>query len=291
MAPPRPASASGAGESFCRLAMALSAMPLFGPSLAGRSNSTVSTPAFVSWAAIWAPMTPAPSTAALRMRSVEAGRDAVVMCFLRMLRTRSSLAGMAGKPPLAQSGSRKTYQVLGGLLVMRLFADIIGALDHAEAGHGQGQRAGDQVHPPIQFHLVQVGQQACEFGGEAAHHVAIVLGQEFAEALITLGKRTRQHAHETFAANVVGDFERRADVGVEHLLQRGVRPSLDVVQRGHALRIELVQATPQHLFNQLLFAAEVVADCSKIHACSRSELPQRRAIEATPREQFFSCPQ
>src|SRR6185312_11665883 len=94
-------SASGAGDSLARLAMAFSAMPLFGPSLAGRSNSTVSTPALVRCAAICAPMTPAPSTAALRMRRLEVGEVAAVIGFSdgamvttrRMVARRPLLAG------------------------------------------------------------------------------------------------------------------------------------------------------------------------------------------------------
>src|SRR5580698_2746008 len=81
IAAPRFLSASGAGDSLARLAMALSAMPLFGPSFAARSNSTVSTPALVRCAAICAPMTPAPSTAALRMRSADEGGDTSVIGF------------------------------------------------------------------------------------------------------------------------------------------------------------------------------------------------------------------
>src|SRR5262245_40622377 len=41
-------------------------MPFFGPSLAGRSNSATGTFTLTRWAAICAPMTPAPSTATLR---------------------------------------------------------------------------------------------------------------------------------------------------------------------------------------------------------------------------------
>ncbi len=36
------------------------------------------------------------------------------------------------------------------------------ALDHAEIGHGIGQRAADDIEPPVQFLLVQVRQQAAE---------------------------------------------------------------------------------------------------------------------------------
>src|SRR4051794_39221970 len=73
----KPASslmARGAGLIFFRFSIARCAMPLFGPSLAGRSNSTTGTLAFTQWAAICAPMTPAPSTATLRiMRLLTAG--------------------------------------------------------------------------------------------------------------------------------------------------------------------------------------------------------------------------
>src|SRR5690606_31886941 len=59
------------GDSLPRLAIALIAMLLFGPSFAGRSKRMVSTSALVRCAAICAPMTPAPRTATLRMRRGE----------------------------------------------------------------------------------------------------------------------------------------------------------------------------------------------------------------------------
>src|SRR5690349_6103979 len=57
---------SGAGLIFFSPSMALVTMPFFGPSLAGRSNSTTGTPTLTRWAAICAPITPAPRTATLR---------------------------------------------------------------------------------------------------------------------------------------------------------------------------------------------------------------------------------
>jgi len=57
---------SGAGFSFLRFSMAFRTMPFFGPSFAGRSNSTTGTRAFTQCAAICAPITPAPRTATLR---------------------------------------------------------------------------------------------------------------------------------------------------------------------------------------------------------------------------------
>jgi hypothetical protein len=58
--------ASGEGCSFFSPSSALLTMPFFSPSLAGRSKSTVGTRASMRCAAICAPITPAPSTAALR---------------------------------------------------------------------------------------------------------------------------------------------------------------------------------------------------------------------------------
>src|SRR5574337_316749 len=127
MAAARLASASGAGESFFRCSMALSAMPLLGPSFAARSNSTVSTPALVRCAAICAPMTPAPSTAALRMRSADVGEDAAVIGFSGCAKGGTDGSGMA------EAGDGKTDQVLRGLLAVRVLADVAFALDHAEA--------------------------------------------------------------------------------------------------------------------------------------------------------------
>src|SRR5579859_1908370 len=139
-------SASGAGESFCRLAMAFSAMPLLGPSLAARSNSTVSTPALLRCAAICAPMTPAPSTAALRIRSA-LGMDGAVIGFsvVRNAGGDGTLSGETdgrGRPKESGgSGGVETRggeadQVLRGLLAVAVLGHVALALDHAEARHG-----------------------------------------------------------------------------------------------------------------------------------------------------------
>ena len=56
---------SGAGLSFFSPSTALLTMPFFGPSLAGRSNRITGTRTLTRWAAICAPMTPAPRTATL----------------------------------------------------------------------------------------------------------------------------------------------------------------------------------------------------------------------------------
>src|SRR5262245_33665896 len=58
---------SGAGLSFFRFSIARSTMPfLTVPLPSGRSNSTTGTRALTQCAAIWAPITAAPSTATLR---------------------------------------------------------------------------------------------------------------------------------------------------------------------------------------------------------------------------------
>src|SRR3954463_9938438 len=57
---------SGAGLSFFRPSTAFVTIPFFGPSLAGRSNNTTGTLTLTRWAAICAPITPAPRTATLR---------------------------------------------------------------------------------------------------------------------------------------------------------------------------------------------------------------------------------
>jgi hypothetical protein len=58
---------SGAGFSFFRLSMARRTMPFFGPSFEARSKSTTGNLAFTQWAAICAPITPAPRTAIFLM--------------------------------------------------------------------------------------------------------------------------------------------------------------------------------------------------------------------------------
>src|SRR5258706_4909152 len=62
-------AASGEGSSFFRFSIAFSTMPFGSPSLPARSNNSVGTPALARCAAICAPMTPAPRTAALRTRN------------------------------------------------------------------------------------------------------------------------------------------------------------------------------------------------------------------------------
>src|SRR6185312_14321848 len=239
-------SASGAGDSLARLAIALSAMPLLGPSFAGRSNNTVSTPALVRCAAICAPMTPAPSTAALRMRSAEYAegdwRGDVVIGFSEntdmKCRARSWLHPDLG---VGKPGDGETNKVLDGLFAMHAFADILFALDDAEAGHGVGQRAGDQVDAPVQLFLAEVRQQAGELGSELAHHVTVVFGQELAQRIVVFREGPRQHAHEQRTAVLVGQLQRGPDERVQRVLQAVVAAFPGLGQCGEALCVERVQ--------------------------------------------------
>src|SRR5450759_801008 len=96
--------------------MARSTMPFFGPSLAGRSNSTTGTLALTQWAAICAPITPAPRTATfLTMKLLT-----VVLPFLleqfgfeieQIRGTRARLADQHGgfrqQPGVVKAGSRE----------------------------------------------------------------------------------------------------------------------------------------------------------------------------------------
>jgi hypothetical protein len=59
--------AMGDGSSFFKPSSALLTLPFGSPSLAGNSNNIVSTLALTKCAAICAPITPAPSTATLRI--------------------------------------------------------------------------------------------------------------------------------------------------------------------------------------------------------------------------------
>src|SRR5690348_13157764 len=187
--------------------MALTAMPFFGPSLAARSNSTVSTPALVRCAAICAPITPAPSTAALRIRRLSAGMGSPVRSKSGWKEGIGSWGGRNEQPesggqapplPIPRPEPRRgeANQVLGGALAIVALRLPAPSLDDTEVGHGVGEGAGDDIQPPVQFLLLQLGQHGGEGGGEFLQHVAVVVGQELAQALVVLGIGPRQDAHE-----------------------------------------------------------------------------------------------
>src|SRR5689334_2952783 len=151
MAAPRSFAASGAGDSLPRLATALATTPFLSPSFAGRSNRIVSTLALTRWAAICAPMTPAPSTATLRIRSCDIGglRETESKRMKPVAPAPRRRAGEADSGR-AQSRGGETDQVLGGLVAVRFLRRAGRALDHAEVGHGVGQRPGDEIQAPVQ---------------------------------------------------------------------------------------------------------------------------------------------
>src|SRR5690349_6410852 len=158
-------SASGAGDSLVRLASALRTMPFLPPSCAGRSNSSVSTPALARCAAICAPMTPAPSTAALRIRrgvkvidgsGWKVGREpsGALPAWRRAAARRAVADG--GNSRCSEACRGEAHQMARGLFAVAVFADVVLALDHAEIGHRVGEGAGDDVQPPVQLLLVQM---------------------------------------------------------------------------------------------------------------------------------------
>src|SRR5690606_11414075 len=170
MAPARALLASGAGESLPRLAMALSTTPSGFPSLAARSNSTVSTPALARCAAICAPITPAPRTAARRTSNFS-GMFAISLNLNRLTSGRKARCG-------------KTDQFSGSALAVRGLGGAGRALDHPEVGHGVGQRPGQEVQAPVELLLGQVREAAGDGLGELARHVPVLVGQELAQAVV-----------------------------------------------------------------------------------------------------------
>src|SRR5512138_1207767 len=190
--------ASGAGLSLPRLAMALRTMASGSPSFAGRSNSTVSTPALVRCAAICAPMTPAPRTAARRTSNFS---DMFVI----------HLFGKENRRLCLEAGGGKADQFQRCPAAVLDLADARRALDQAEAGHRVGQRAAQEIQAPVQRLLVQVRQPGRQRARELALDVAIALGQEVAQIVVVLGVGPRDDADEGMAMAVLGQVEGRLD--------------------------------------------------------------------------------
>src|SRR5688572_6944063 len=188
MAAARSRAASGAGDSFPRLATALATMPLRSPSLAARSNRTVSTFALTRCAAICAPMTPAPSTATRRI-----GRRGEVMrgSFLQAWRPpRDPRGGRVRWRILrrgAEPGRREADEFLGGVAPVLVLGTSGRPLDHAELAHRIGEGAGDEVEAPVQRFLVELGHELLDRARERLQHVAVVVREELAQAHVVLG--------------------------------------------------------------------------------------------------------
>src|SRR5688572_26274173 len=152
--------------------MALLTMPFLSPSFAGRSNRTVSTLALTRWAAICAPITPAPSTATLRMRSCDMVGSLVFEAMDAQARGSPPRPAQARRSG-AQAGGREADEVLRGLLGMAALGDAGGALDQPEVGHRVGERAGDEVQAPVQLLLAQRRQARGDGARELAQHLAV----------------------------------------------------------------------------------------------------------------------
>ena len=87
-----------------------------------------------------------------------------------------------------------------------------GSLDQAEVGHRIGERAGQEVQPPIQFFLAQPGHAAADRLGEFTQHMAVLIGQELAQVVVALGVSAGNHADEgATTVAVLGHRERRFD--------------------------------------------------------------------------------
>src|SRR5688500_7634005 len=169
-------SASGAGESLPRLAIALRTTPSGSPSFAGRSNNTVSTPALTRCAAICAPITPAPSTAALRTSNLSA----------------------INSTPEARCG--EADQLARGAFAVGGLGRVGRALDQAEIGHRVGQRAGQEIQAPVKLFLAQPGHARRDRPGELPQHVAVLVGEELAQAVVLFRIGARDDTDERAAA-------------------------------------------------------------------------------------------
>src|SRR5690606_1442569 len=218
MAPASDFDASGAGLSLPRLPIALSTMPFGSPSFAGRSNRTVSTPALVRCAAICAPMTPAPSTAARRTSSL----SDISHISLKNKIFSGGLSGQGGsgirrsiavivrpwQKSALEARRREPDQLLRRLAPVAGVADARRALDQAEVGHGVGQRAGQEVQAPVQLLLAQLRDAGRDRPSEITQHVAVAFRQELAQAVVLLSIRPCDHPDEGAAAvAVLGERE------------------------------------------------------------------------------------
>src|SRR5690606_23762955 len=265
-------SASGAGLSFARPAIALLAMPLGSPSLAGRSDSTVSTPALVRWAAICAPMTPAPSTAARRTSNLS-----------DMSRNSMEIRGSA-----LESGGGEPDQLARAALAVGLLADAGRPLDEAEIGHRVGQRAGQEIQPPVQLFLAQAGDTARNRLGKLAQHMPVVVGQELAQGVVLLGVSAGDNPHErTAAVAVLRKRQGGLDKSREDRLQLAGMLRDGGFQRVDPLPAHVVHATAEHLVDEVFLAAEVVVDRRDVDIGAAGDLAERGAGKPELGEQFL----
>jgi hypothetical protein len=89
-------------------------------------------------------------------------------------------------------------------------------LDHAEVGHRIGQGATDDVEAPVEFLLVQMGQEPGEIRSEFLEDVAVVVVQELAQAFVVLGigargrERTARRPGRRRSARARGERTHRA---------------------------------------------------------------------------------
>src|SRR5579883_2296992 len=136
----------------------------------------------------------------------------------RSASTRGITAGVA-ESLRAQARGGEPDQVVGGEIAMFLGADAA-ALDRAEVGHGEGQGAGDDIHAPIEFLLVQMRQQRSESRRKIAQNMTVVVVEESAQAFILFGVGACKDAYERGAAFFVGgDVQGGADPRSQHIFE------------------------------------------------------------------------
>src|SRR5208283_3742021 len=120
-------AASGEGSSFFRFSIAFRAMPSGAPSFAARSKSSVGTPALARWAAICAPMTPAPRMAALRTRK----RDCAMSGRERWRFPENAAPQDLRRGRRAEISGKRSLERIGGLQADDVAVVMVGASDQA----------------------------------------------------------------------------------------------------------------------------------------------------------------
>src|SRR5450759_2215899 len=178
---------NGAGLSFFRFSMARSTMPSLGPSLAGRANSTAGTLALTQWAAICAPITPAPRTATfltMKLLTVVLSLKQFGFEIEQIRGARARLADQHGgfrqQPGVVKAGGGELglVETVAGIELrqrdLRHAGEEVGVhqmTDHAQVGNGGGA---DFILVPERLHADfhgQLGKLAAELAPVSYTHL------------------------------------------------------------------------------------------------------------------------
>src|SRR3546814_12588526 len=79
---------------------------------------------------------------------------------------------------------------------------VAGPLDQAEIGHGISEGPSYEIQPPVKFLLAQVRSMRTDRLGELAQHMAVVVGEKLAQALVLFGIGAGEHTDKGRAAAV-----------------------------------------------------------------------------------------